>query len=215
MAFFLGYSNKKRNFALTIQIQSRDMKYTIIFSLLLLVCSISTFAQGGLKGREYYSSDIIAEKLDAAVKEIEQNRQQLRAEAIAKLEEKKGRKLTDAETESIDLQLDEELEKAKLQKASTTMSLTITFTRDNELSIKPQKKIDEEVLKQAGLNWIKRKSMVVTTVLPTKSNKITFFRKGNLIITKTETPDTLQMSEDSKFLYGKFNDIPFSLPRTK
>ena len=192
------------------------MKYTIIIScLLFVVCSVATFAQGGLKGRVYYSSDIIAEKLDAAVKEIEQNRSQLRSEAISKLEEKKGRKLNATEIESIDSELDSELEKAKLLRASTSMSHTISFTRDNELVIKPNKKIDDEVLKQAGLNWIKRKSMMVKSMMTTKSNKVTFFRKGNLIITKAETPDTLQISEDNKFLYGKFDDISFMLTRTK
>ena len=120
------------------------MKYVIISSLLLVVCSVATFGQGGLKGRVYYSGDIIAEKLDAAVKEIEQNRPQLRAEAICKLEEKKGRKLNAAEMGSIDSELDEKLEKAKLKRASTSMSLTITFTRDNELAMKPNEKIDDE-----------------------------------------------------------------------
>lgn len=191
------------------------MKYVIISSLLLVVCSITTFGQGGLKGRVYYSGDIIAEKLDAAVKEIEQNRPQLRAEAICKLEEKKGRKLNAAEMESIDSELDEKLEKAKLKRASTSMSLTITFTRDNELAMKPNKKIDDEVLKHAGLNWIKRKSLMVTSMMTTKSNKVIFFRKGNHIITKAETPDTLQISEDGKFIYGKFDGIPFTLTRTK
>ena len=191
------------------------MKYVIISSLLLVVCSIATFGQGGLKGRVYYSGDIIAEKLDAAVKEIEQNRPQLRAEAICKLEEKKGRKLNAAEMESIDSELDEKLEKAKLKRASTSMSLTITFTRDNELAMKPNKKIDDEVLKHAGLNWIKRKSLMVTSMMTTKSNKVIFFRKGNQIITKAETPDTLQISEDGKFIYGKFDGIPFTLTRTK
>ena len=191
------------------------MKYVIISSLLLVVCSVTTFGQGGLKGRVYYSGDIIAEKLDAAVKEIEQNRPQLRAEAICKLEEKKGRKLNAAEMGSIDSELDEKLEKAKLKRASTSMSLTITFTRDNELAMKPNEKIDDEVLKQAGLNWIKRKSLMVTSMMTTKSNKVTFFRKGNQIITKAETPDTLQISEDGKFIYGKFDGIPFTLTRTK
>lgn len=191
------------------------MKYVIISSLLLVVCSVATFGQGGLKGRVYYSGDIIAEKLDAAVKEIEQNRPQLRAEAICKLEEKKGRKLNAAEMGSIDSELDEKLEKAKLKRASTSMSLTITFTRDNELAMKPNEKIDDEVLKQAGLNWIKRKSLMVTSMMTTKSNKVTFFRKGNQIITKAETPDTLQISEDGKFIYGKFDGIPFMLTRTK
>lgn len=200
---------------LLIKFRARDMKYVIISSLLLVVCSVATFGQGGLKGRVYYSGDIIAEKLDAAVKEIEQNRPQLRAEAICKLEEKKGRKLNAAEMGSIDSELDEKLEKAKLKRASTSMSLTITFTRDNELAMKPNEKIDDEVLKQAGLNWIKRKSLMVTSMMTTKSNKVTFFRKGNQIITKAETPDTLQISEDGKFIYGKFDGIPFMLTRTK
>lgn len=200
---------------LLIKFRARDMKYVIISSLLLVVCSVTTFGQGGLKGRVYYSGDIIAEKLDAAVKEIEQNRPQLRAEAICKLEEKKGRKLNAAEMGSIDSELDEKLEKAKLKRASTSMSLTITFTRDNELAMKPNEKIDDEVLKQAGLNWIKRKSLMVTSMMTTKSNKVTFFRKGNQIITKAETPDTLQISEDGKFIYGKFDGIPFTLTRTK
>ena len=200
---------------LLIKFRARDMKYVIISSLLLVVCSVATFGQGGLKGRVYYSGDIIAEKLDAAVKEIEQNRPQLRAEAICKLEEKKGRKLNAAEMGAIDSELDEKLEKAKLKRASTSMSLTITFTRDNELAMKPNEKIDDEVLKQAGLNWIKRKSLMVTSMMTTKSNKVTFFRKGNQIITKAETPDTLQISEDGKFIYGKFDGIPFMLTRTK
>ena len=57
--------------------------------------------------------------------------------------------------------------------------------------------------------------MMVKSMMTTKSNKVTFFRKGNLIITKAETPDTLQISEDNKFLYGKFDDISFMLTRTK
>ena len=82
--------------------------------------------------------------------------------------------------------------------------------------MKADMKIDDEVMKKAGIPWAKRKMMkVAMAVAP--SEKASYERKGNLIIVKDDKEvDTLRLSDDGKYLSGKMDkDTPFRLTLIK
>ena len=78
-------------------------------------------------------------------------------------------------------------------------------------------KISDDAMKAAGIGWLKRKAMKAALAVAPSSNKATYVMKGDLIILDDgEEKDTLRLSSDGKFLYGKFEkDVNFKLTRTK
>ena len=65
-------------------------------------------AQNSLVGRTYYNANIMTDALNEVTKDMDKKVQDAKAEEIAKLEKKEGRKATRAEIAEID---------AKMQKA--------------------------------------------------------------------------------------------------
>ena len=97
-------------------------------------------------------------------------------------------------------------------------AITIEFIDDKKIVLKPDIKINDDALKAAGMGWLKRKALKAALALAPKSEKGTYIVKGDMIIMtdSNNEKDTMTISKDGKFLYGKFDEkTPFKLTRTK
>ena len=89
----------------------------------------------------------------------------------------------------------------------TKTAITVTFKTENELSMQMKLQVDEEALKNAGIGWAKRKALKSAIALLPSSQKMKYSVKDNLIICSDGSDkDTLTISADGKFLYGKMNE---------
>ena len=86
--------------------------------------------------------------------------------------------------------------------------------------LKADLKIDDEALKAAGIGWLKRKAIkAALSVVPDQKGRYT--AKDTVIYMvsgsgKEIERDTLTLSRDGRFLYGKMDEqTPFKLTRTK
>ena len=77
-------------------------------------------------------------------------------------------------------------------------------------------KIDENVLKMAGMGWMKRKALKAAMAVAPKSEKGTYVVKGNFVIMTDsgKDKDTLTLSNDGNYLYGQLGkNTKFKLKR--
>ena len=175
----------------------------------------TTCAQAqSLVGRTYYNANIMSEKLNDALNEA---MPEARADAIAKEEKEKGRKLTDAEKAEIDKKIEESLKKADIVMKGMKTAITVEFKSEKQAVMTMDLQIDEDALKKAGVGWAKRKAMKAVLALAPTTEKSEYILKGNLVIMDPkDEPDTLRLSDDGKYLYGKFDKkTDFKLTRTK
>ena len=64
--------------------------------------------------------------------------------------------------------------------------------------------VSDDILKAAGVSWAKRKAIKLATSI-SPAEKTNYFVKDNLIICDDgKEKDTLKISNDGKYLYGKF-----------
>ena len=131
--------------------------------------------------------------------------------------EEPERKLTDAEKAEIEKTLQEAKAKADAAMKGIKTAVTVEFKTETQAIMKMDMKVNEEALKQAGVNWAKRKALRAILAIAPSSEKTTYVVKGNLVImSPTDEPDTLRISNDGKYLYGKFDkDFEVKLTRTK
>ena len=90
------------------------------------------------------------------------------------------------------------------------------FKNATDLVMKVDMRIDDAALKAAGISWIKRKALKAALAVAPTSQKGTYIQKGNLVIVTEhgdEETDTLRLSNDGKFLYGKLDEEEFKLTR--
>ena len=141
----------------------------------------------------------------------------MRAAALAKAAEKKGRALTAEETAELDKKMAEAKKMVEAVKKGSKTALTIEFKNESKLVMKADMKISEEALKAAGIGWMKRKALKAALALAPSSQKATYVVEGDLVIIDDgEEQDTLQLSADGKRLSGKFDKkTRFTLTRTK
>ena len=183
---------------------------------MLTVAATSVFAQKDLTGREYYNPNILAAEMNDLVKDADAQLAKTRAEAIAKGEKKLGRKLNQQELAVIDKKIKEGQEMMKAMKKGMKTAVTVTFKSDKELVMKADMKMDEDVMKAAGIGWAKRKLLkAAMAVMPAQKGK--YVVKGNTIYIDEggNDRDTLYLSNDGKQLYGKMDNKKFTLNRTK
>lgn len=198
----------------------QDMKKRVLvfFSALFISSLLVTNAQTSLAGRSYHHPNIMADAMKDATKDLDKKIAEAKKKAIAVGEKKKGRKLTAEETAKIDKELKEKVEEVNAIKKGMKTAITIEFIDDKKIVLKPDIKIHDDALKAAGMGWLKRKALKAALALAPKSEKGTYIVKGDMIIMtdSNNEKDTMTISKDGKFLYGKFDEkTPFKLTRTK
>lgn len=198
----------------------QDMKKRVLvfFSALFISSLLVTNAQTSLAGRSYHHPNIMADAMKDATKDLDKKIAEAKKKAIAEGEKKKGRKLTAEETAKIDKVLKEKVEEINAIKKGMKTAITIEFIDDKKIVLKPDIKINDDALKAAGMGWLKRKALKAALALAPKSEKGTYIVKGDMIIMtdSNNEKDTMTISKDGKFLYGKFDEkTPFKLTRTK
>ena len=191
------------------------MRNTFTIGVLLFV-SLAANAQTSLVGRVYYHPNIMEDEINKVINDASKDISKVRSEGIAKAEKKKGRKLTEAELAEVDKEVEEAQKMMKAMKDGLKTAITITFKDDKNLVMKTDMKLDDAVMKAAGISWAKRKAMkLAMAIMP--SEKAAYVQKGNLIIVDDEEGgDTLTLSGDGKYLSGKMDDKKrFKLTRIK
>lgn len=158
--------------------------------------------------------------MERITKEMEEQLPEARKKEIEKQEQEKGRPLTAEEI----AKLDEDIEMAKRLalaiKKGMVAAITVEFKNEKDMVLKADLKIDDEALKAAGIGWLKRKAIkAALSVVP--SQKGTYTAKDTVVYMvsgsgKEIERDTLTLSRDGRFLYGKMDEqTPFKLTRTK
>ena len=187
-----------------------------VFIALLLLAAVGAQAQTSLVGRVYHHPNILTDELNKLTADANKDMKKDVDKAIKKAEEQKGRKLTAEELAELNKKVEEAQKMMKALKDGMKTAVTITFKDEKTMVMKADMKIDDEVMKKAGIPWAKRKMMkVAMAVAP--SEKASYERKGNLIIVKDDNEvDTLRLSDDGKYLSGKMDkDTPFRLTLIK
>lgn len=193
-----------------------NMKHFLLTTLLALIMGIGVYGQTNLTGRVYYNANIMASEFDEKLKELDKEIASKRTETIAAMEKKKGRKLTAAEEAELNKELNQAMNKAKtMMKEGMKTAVTVEFKSAKEVVMKMEMKVDDAVLKAAGVSWIKRKAMKAAMAL-SPSQKETYVVKGNQVIIGTgKDQDTMTLSADGKTLTGTMDGKKFTLTRTK
>ena len=189
-----------------------------ILSAIFFLFGTSVMAQTNLSGRTYYNANIMAEDLNATSKDIDKKLADARVRAYAKIEQKKGRKPNEKEKAAIEKELQKAAEVSKAVKnGGITIKIKIDFTSDKDMVMDAESKVTEEVLKAAGVSWLKRKAMKAALSLAPSKIKGTYVVNGNMVIFDEDgEKDTLTLSPDGKYLYGKYDKKRnFKLTRTK
>ena len=194
-----------------------SLKLTIL-SAIMFLCSAGAMAQTNLSGRTYYNANIMAEDLNDTTKDIDKKIADARVRAYAKIEQKKGRKPNEKEKAAIEKELQKAAEVSKAVKnGGITIKIKIDFTSDKDMVMDAESKVTDEVLKAAGIGWLKRKAMKAALSLAPSKIKGTYVVNGNMVIFDEDgEKDTLTLSPDGKYLYGKYDKKRnFKLTRTK
>ena len=188
-----------------------------VFAFVVAVMApVNILAQTNLSGRVYYHANIMEEEMKELTKGLDKDLKEAKAKAIEKAEKEKGKKLTEAELAEIERKVDEAQKMAQALKRGMKTSVTVTFKDEQHVVVDMGMKIDDNALKAAGLSWAKRKMIkLATKVMP--SQKGTYTVDGNQVfIDDGEELDTMRLSDDGKYLYGKMDDKKkFRLTRTK
>lgn len=193
------------------------MKKFLMMVAVALMTALSAEAQTSLVGREYHNPNIMSD----IYKDIERQVADMKAKALVKIEEKKGRKLTEAEMKEFKELIGKEESKLRAMKNGTSMSMTVTFKNDKTAVVKAKMKMTDEAMKAADIGWLKRKALkAAMAVMP--AIDMPYIIKGNMVILQDEEDnDTLYISADRNSLSGiyrgkkKSENIHYTLARTK
>ncbi|MBQ3828290.1 MAG: hypothetical protein II812_09095, partial [Prevotella sp.] len=181
------------------------MRKLYVLLLVVLLCGPQyVHAQTNLSGRVYYNANIMADEMNKMVKDAKSEITKKRNEMIAKKEKDLGRKLNQKELEMIDEGVQKGQKMMDAVKKGMKTAITITFKNENELVMKCDMKVDEEVMKAAGIGWAKRKMMkAAMAIMPAQKGK--YVVKGNTIYIDEgdNERDTLYLTNEGKQLYGK------------
>ncbi len=174
-----------------------------IILTLMVWMAMAVSAQENLSGRVYHHPNILADEINQTIKEAKADVNKMRADAIAKAEAKKERKLTDSELKEVDKRVEEGLKMLEAMRTGMKTAVTVTFKDEKNFVMKTDMKIEDSALKAAGVSWAKRKMIkLATNIMP--AQKGTYEVKGNQVfVYDGEETDTLRLSTDGKYLYGK------------
>ena len=190
-------------------------KVIIAFIALMMASSIAS-AQTSLKGRVYYHPNIMEQAMGPEV-DIDKKIAEARANAIAKKEKEKGRKLTKEEIAKLDKETANARKQAEVLKKALTVAITVEFTSATDVIMSQKTKIDDDALKKMGVGWFKRKALKAALALSPESQKEKYEVKGNKVFfIDGKDRDTLTLSNDGKTLSGELDKYTkFTLKRTK
>ena len=136
-------------------------------------------AQTSLVGRTYRSGNMFVEMIKK------------------EMVDKQSEELKDPETQK------------KFQEMGKALSMytTVTFKTDATLTMKSKAYIDDDVMKQAGVGWAKRKLMKVAFKAMNHEEEMPYRVQGSLVIAgKAGDLDTLRLSADGKQLTMKMTE---------
>ena len=172
----------------------------IILAIVAIMTAIGVNAQTNLTGRVYHNPNIMANMMNQELN-ISDKIAEARKEAIAKMEKKKGRKLTKEELAKIDKKLAEIKKQAEAAKKCMSTAITVEFTS----------------LKILGIGWLKRKALKASLALMPESQKAKYEVKGNkVIVIDDKDRDTLTIGNNGNTLSGIFDkETKYTLKRTK
>ena len=193
------------------------MKTKVIIAFIaLMMASCIASAQTSLKGRVYYHPNIMEQAMGPEV-DIDKKIAEARANAIAKKEKEKGRKLTKEEIAKLDKETANARKQAEVLKKALTVAITVEFTSATDVIMSQKTKIDDDALKKMGVGWFKRKALKAALALSPESQKEKYEVKGNKVFfIDGKDRDTLTLSNDGKTLSGELDkDTKFTLKRTK
>lgn len=188
----------------------------IIAFIALMMASAIASAQTSLKGRVYYHPNIMEQAMGPEV-DIDKKIAEARANAIAKKEKEKDRKLTKEEIAKLDKETANARKQAEVLKKALTVAITVEFTSATDVIMSQKTKIDDDALKKMGVGWFKRKALKAALALSPESQKEKYEVKGNKVFfIDGKDRDTLTLSNDGKTLSGELDkDTKFTLKRTK
>ena len=192
------------------------MKRILILVVVAMMTMMTVNAQS-LAGRTYHNANILAGELNKKLKEVDQKIPEIKAKKYAEFEKKNGHKPTATEKTKLDKEVNDAVAQAKALAKGMTTAITVDFKTDKNAVMKADMKVSDDAMKAAGIGWLKRKAMKAALAVAPSSSKATYVVKGDLVILDDgEEKDTLRLSSDGKYLYGKFEkDINFKLTRTK
>lgn len=184
---------------------------------LLTLCTFVLQAQTNLSGRIYHHPDIMAEGMKAYEKDLEEKMAEVISQEVSKAENKKGAPLSADEKAQIKAKQDEAIKFSMAVMKATKTAITVTFKTNTQLVMHADIKLNEDALKAAGLGWAQRKALKAAISLTPSTQKMAYTTKDNLIFCNDGAErDTLVLSDDGKYLYGKFEEgKTFKLTRTK
>lgn len=191
---------------------------TLLAIAAAMMFALNLQAQNSLVGRTYYNANIMTDALNEVTKDMDKKVQDAKTEEIAKLEKKEGRKATRAEIAEIDAKMQKAQKMMEAMTKGMTTELTVTFKTEKEAVMKANISVSDEALKNAGIGWMKRKALKAAIALIPSTEKTSYIVKGNLVIMidDDEGNDTLRLSNDGKYLYGKFDKkTDYKLTRTQ
>jgi hypothetical protein len=192
-----------------------SMKKNIIL-LLLMSVGMAVQAQTNLAGREYYNANILEDQMRKISQTADDKLDEVKAKALKEAQEKKKRDLTAAEKAEVEKKVEDGRKMLQAMEKGMKTAVTVTFKDDKNVVVKIDMKIDDAVMKAAGIGWAKRKMMqAAISLMP--SQKAKYRLSGNMIVLEDdEEPDTMFLSDDGKYLTGKLDEKkPFKLTRTK
>ena len=189
----------------------------MLILVVVAMMTMMTVNAQSLAGRTYYNANILAGEMNKKLKEVDQKIPEIRAEKYAKFEKEKGHKPTAAEKAKLDKEVDDAIAKTKILAKGATTAITVEFKTEKNAVMKADMNVSDDAMKAAGIGWVKRKAMKAALAVAPSSTKATYVVKGDLIILNDgKEKDTLRLSNDGKYLYGKYEkDINFKLTRTK
>lgn len=191
---------------------------TLLAIAAAMMFAMNLQAQNSLVGRTYYNANIMTDALNEATKDMDKKVQDAKTEEIAKLEKKEGRKATRAEIAEIDAKMQKAQKMMEAMTKGMTTELTVTFKTEKEAVMKANISVSDEALKNAGIGWMKRKALKAAIALIPSTEKSSYIVKDNLVIMidDDEGNDTLRLSNDGKYLFGKFDKkTDYKLTRTQ
>lgn len=191
---------------------------TLLAIAAAMMFAMNLQAQNSLVGRTYYNANIMTDALNEVTKDMDKKVQDAKAEEIAKLEKKEGRKATRAEIAEIDAKMQKAQKMMEAMTKGMTTELTVTFKTEKEAVMKANISVSDEALKNAGIGWMKRKALKAAIALIPSTEKSSYIVNGNLVIMidDDEGNDTLRLSNDGKYLFGKFDKkTDYKLTRTQ
>ena len=158
----------------------RTLKRFVMGIILFFGLGVAVQAQTSLAGRTYRSANMFMEMMGIVN------------------EDSLNKKIKDPEKQK---ELKEKMEKAM------SMYYYVIFKTDAKLTMKFTANIDDDMMKQAGISWVKRKLMKVAFKAMNQEEEMPYRVQGRLIIAgKGNEPDTLRLSADGKQLTVKMTE---------